>query len=68
MSANSEFITYVRKLLLPLGDIKEGNFFSGFAFQLNQKQFAMIMGNTLYFCVNNNTRRQYQALAMEPFS
>ncbi len=68
MSASQEFIEYVRELLLPLGELKDGKFFGGFAFKSGSKQFAMIMGNTLYFCVNDQTRKKYEALGMEPFS
>ena len=68
MSASPEFIEYVRELLLPLGNLKDGKFFGGFAFKSGSKQFAMIMGNTLYFCVNDQTRPKYKALGMEPFS
>lgn len=68
MSANSEFINFVRELLVPLGEIKDGSFFGGFAFKQNDKQFAMIMGNTLYFCVDKNTRPKYETLGMTPFS
>ena len=68
MSASPEFIEYVSELFLPLGHLKEGKFFGGFAFKSGSKQFAMIMGNTLYFCVNDKTRKKYQDLDMEPFS
>ena len=68
MSASPEFIEYVRELLVPLGTLKDGKFFGGFAFKSGSKQFAMIMGNTLYFCVNDQTRPKYEALGMEPFS
>ncbi|MEE9422778.1 MAG: TfoX/Sxy family protein [Gammaproteobacteria bacterium] len=68
MSASLEFIEYVRGLLAPLGELKDGKFFGGFAFKSGSKQFAMIMGNTLYFCVNDQTRPKYEAGGMEPFS
>jgi len=68
MSASPEFVEYIRELFAPLGDLKEGDFFGGFAFKSGSKQFAMIMGNTLYFCVNDKTRPKYEALGMEPFS
>ncbi|NQY93871.1 MAG: TfoX/Sxy family protein [Campylobacteraceae bacterium] len=68
MSASLEFINYIKELFLPLGPLKEGRFFGGFSFKKEGKQFAMIMGNTLYFCVNNETRRKYEDLGMEPFS
>lgn len=68
MSASPEFIEYVRELFAPLGNLKDGKFFGGFALKSGSKQFAMIMGNTLYFCVNDRTRPKYEALGMEPFS
>lgn len=68
MSANPEFINYIKDLFEPLESIKHGSFFGGFAFKSGQKQFAMIMGNTLYFCVNSETRQKYQDIQMQPFS
>ena len=68
MSASLEFIEYIRELLAPLGELKDGKFFGGFAFKSGSKQFAMIMSNTLYFCVNDETRPKYEAQGMEPFS
>lgn len=68
MSASPEFIEYVRELLLPLGELTDGKFFGGFAFKSCAKQFAMIMGDTLYFCVNNETRPKYQAIGMKSFA
>ena len=68
MSASPEFIQYVKELFVPLGIIHDGTFFGGFAFKSGTKQFAMIMGNTLYFCVNEHTRPKYIKSEMEPFS
>jgi len=68
MSASPEFIKYVSELFKPLGALSKGKFFGGFAFKSGSKQFAMIMGNTLYFCVTDETRPQYESLGMEAFS
>ena len=68
MSASPEFIEYVREIFIPLGSLNKGKFFGGFAFKNGSKQFAIIMGNTLYFCVNNSSRQKYEAIGMEPFS
>jgi len=68
MSASPEFTEYVRELFKPLGTLTDGKFFGGFAFKSGNKQFAMIMGNTLYFCVTDETRPKYEALGMAPFS
>jgi len=68
MSASPEFIEYIRELFIPLGKLKDATFFGGFSFKSGSKQFVMIMGNTLYFCVNDTSRKQYETLGMEPFS
>ena len=68
MSASPEFTEYVKELFIPLGSLENGSFFGGFAFKSGSKQFAMIMGNTLYFCVNDKTRPKYEAKGMVPFS
>lgn len=68
MSASPEFVEYVRELFAPLGTLEDGKFFGGFAFKSGTRQFAMIMGNTLYFCVNDKTRPKYESKGMEPFS
>jgi DNA transformation protein len=68
MSASPEFVEYVRELFVPLGNLKDGKFFGGFAFKSGSKQFAMIMDNTLYFCINDLTRPKYEAIGMESLS
>jgi len=68
MSASLEFIEYVRDQFIPLGELKDGKFFGGFAFKSGAKQFAMIMDNTLYFCVDAESRPKYEELGMVPFS
>lgn len=68
MSASAEFVEYIKDQFQPLGDLKKGGFFGGYAFKKYDTQFAMIMGNTLYFCVNDVTRPLYIAEEMEPFS
>lgn len=68
MSATGEFIEHVRELLSPLGNLADGRFFGGHAFKVGGVQFAMIMRNTLYFCVDDATRTRYTARGMQPFS
>jgi DNA transformation protein len=66
--ASPEFIEFVRELMSPLGTLSDGRFFGGHSFKSRGTQFAMIMGNTLYFCVNDHTRKDYEAKGMESFS
>jgi DNA transformation protein and related proteins len=68
MSASPPFVEHIRDLLTPIGALTDGKFFGGHAFKYRQVQFAMIMGSTLYFRVNNETRQRYEAERSKPFS
>jgi DNA transformation protein len=68
VSANTEFVAYVRELLAPLGDLRDGKFFGGHAMKHGGNQFAMIMGNTLYFRVDEGSRSIYEKKGSKPFS
>ena len=49
MSASNEFIEYVMELLEPVSAIEGSKFFGGYGIKSSAIQFAMIMGNSLYF-------------------
>jgi len=68
MSASAEFVAYVREMLAPLGDIRDGKFFGGHAMKHGAHQFAMVMGNTLYFRVDDGSRLAYEKRGSKPFS
>lgn len=68
MSASPEFVAHVTERLAPLGPLTHGQFFGGHAFKHRGIQFAMVMGNTLYFCVNEATRPSYVAAGAQPFA
>lgn len=68
MSASNEFIEYVMELLEPVSAIEGSRFFGGYGIKSNTIQFAMIMGNSLYFVVDDGTRPKYEKLKMKPFS
>ena len=68
MSASKEFIAYIMELLEPVAAIEGSKFFGGYGIKNNSTQFAMIMGNSLYFVVDGNTRPKYEKLNMKPFS
>jgi DNA transformation protein and related proteins len=68
MSASAEFVSYVREMLTPLGNIRDGKFFGGHAIKQGAKQFAMVMGNTLYFRVDDDSRPAYEKRGSKPFS
>ena len=48
--------------------MKISRFFGGVGISHGSVQFAMIMGNSLYFVVDNNTRQKYEKADMTPFS
>ncbi len=68
MSASPEFVTYVQEQLAPLGPLAGSRLFGGYGFKSGTRQFAMIMGNSLYFCVDDTTRPGYEARGMKAFS
>lgn len=59
---------YVMELLEPIGPVQTGRFFGGVGISNGFAQFAMIMGNSLYFVVNEDTRGKYEQAGMQPFS
>lgn len=68
MSASKEFIDYVMELLEPISAIEGNTFFGGYGIKSRSTQFAMIMGNNLYFVVNDKTRPKYEKYDRKPFS
>jgi DNA transformation protein len=68
LSINTEFTAYVLDTLKPVGAIKTGRFFGGVGFSCNSIQFAMMMENRLYFVVDDDTRKKYEAVGMLAFS
>jgi DNA transformation protein and related proteins len=68
MSASTEFTEYVLELLEPVGPVHVGRFFGGVGLSNGTVQFAMIMGNSLYFVVDEDTRKKYELAGMQPFS
>ena len=68
MSASNEFVHHVREMLSSIGELSDGKFFGGHALKHGNRQFAMIMGNTLYLRVNDETRPEFLARGAKPFS
>ncbi|MEQ1635194.1 MAG: TfoX/Sxy family protein [Methylococcales bacterium] len=68
MTASAEFTDYVLEFLEPLFPVSIARFFGGAGIYCGSVQFAMIMHNTLYFVVNDESREKYQQAGMQPFS
>jgi len=68
MAADPDFIRFIEEQLEPLGPLTAGRFFGGHAFKQDGVQFAMVMGNTLYLRVDEETRPGFRQESSEPFS
>jgi len=68
MSKNSfEFVENIVDQLSSLKAITSGNFFGGQGISSNSVQFAMIMGDSLFFVVDNTTRENYTSMGTSCF-
>jgi DNA transformation protein len=65
---STEYTEYILELLEPIGPVQTGRFFGGVGISNGFAQFAMIMGNSLYFVVDEDTRKKYEQAGMQPFS
>ena len=68
MTPSAEYTEYVLEQLEPIGPVRTGRFFGGVGISNGLVQFAMIMGNSLYFAVDESTRTKYEHAGMQPFS
>lgn len=63
-----EYADYVIKQLTPFGLLQVNKFFGGIGISNGFAQFAMVMGENLYFTVDDSTRQNYENAGMQPFS
>jgi DNA transformation protein len=68
MTASAEYTAYVLEHLEALFPVRVARFFGGVGLYFDTCQFAMIMGNTLYFSVDADSRPKYEQAGMRPFS
>ena len=68
MTASIEFTEYVLEHLSQVGSFETGRFFGGVGISHGAIQFAVIMGNSLYFVVDEDSRKKYEQVGMQPFS
>jgi DNA transformation protein and related proteins len=67
-ATTSTYLDFVLEQLAPLSNVSSGRFFGGVGLSSSGTQFAMIMGNSLYFVVDAVTRAKYQAMGSKHFS
>ncbi len=65
---SAEFTEHILELLEPIGPVEAKRFFGGVGISNGFAQFAMLMGDSLYFVVDDETRVQYEKAGMPPFS
>lgn len=68
MTPSAEYTEYILELLEPIGSVRTGRFFGGVGISRDAVQFAMMMGNSLYFVVDETSRKKYEQAGMQPFS
>lgn len=68
MTASAEYTEYVLELLQVIGPVRTARFFGGMGIFNGAQQFAMIMGNSLYFAVDDTTRKKFEQAGMQAFS
>ena len=65
---SNDYAEYVMDQLASLRNITSGRFFGGIGLSTAGAQFAMVMGSTLYFVVNDATRPKYEKMGSHCFS
>lgn len=65
--STQEYVDYVVELLSPIDNVTSGRFFGGVGLKCDGVQFAMLMGNSIFFVVDNTTRPKYEDHGMGCF-
>ncbi|TNE67091.1 MAG: TfoX family protein [Alphaproteobacteria bacterium] len=68
MPLHDEFSEFLLDQLEPFGEVSLHRFFGGRSLKHDGLQFAMIIKDTLYFCVDDQTRPEFEARGMPHFS
>lgn len=68
LAPSTEFVEYVLEHLESIGPIGTGRFFGGVGITYDSVQFAMMIGNSLYFVVDDDTQKKYEQAGMQSFS
>ena len=65
--STQEYLDYILELLEPINMLSSGRFFGGIGLKADTVQFAMVMGNSLFFVVDDSSRPKYEARGMGCF-
>lgn len=64
---NDDYLSQILDDLAPLGAVEARPYFGGIAFVLDDRQFAMHLGDEFYLRVNDDTRQKFIDHGSEPF-
>lgn len=62
-----DYVEFVKEQLASIPGVESGRFFGGVGLSIGGVQFAMLMGNALYFAVNDATRPSYEQMGSHCF-
>lgn len=68
MAKLPEFVAFILEQLADVVGVTSNRFFGGTGLSAQGTQFAMMMGNDLYFVVNDATRPKYEKLGSQCFA
>lgn len=72
MSASAEYVEYIKELLSGFPNLTVKKYFGGVALRSSyfgeDTQFATVLGDVLYFVVDDVTRPKYKEKEMKPFT
>lgn len=68
MAVSAEFLDFIHERLAPLGAVSVKRLFGGAGIHYHGVMFAMIMGDELYFKIDEQTVGRYLERDCEPFS
>jgi DNA transformation protein and related proteins len=68
MAPSAQYKEYVLEQLQPIGPVRVSRFFGGVGLYREGVQFAMMIGNCVYFVVDDATRGRYEQAGMQAFS
>jgi DNA transformation protein and related proteins len=67
-AADARYVEYVKDQLTSLRGIASARFFGGVGLSSAGTQFAMVMGSSLYFVVDDATRGKYEEMGSTCFT
>jgi DNA transformation protein and related proteins len=68
MAPSAQYKEYVLEQLQSIGPVRASRFFGGVGLYREGVQFAMVIGNCVYFVVDDATRQRYEQVGMQAFS